>query len=82
MLERAIEVPVAQLDRIGLDHRRPIPAHVVSVIGGAAITAMIMLVDANVIVARHRGPIVLAMDVRVIPAAMAVIDRAHGASPT
>ena len=89
MLEAAIEVPVAEFNRIGLDGGGPLAEHVVCV--GAAIfikvitlAVIVMLVVVVMILAvmmvmmmRDRGLVVM-MDVRMITPAMAMVDRAHG----
>ena len=74
MLERAIEVPVAQFAWVGLDDGRLMPTYVVSVIAVATIAMMVMLVGSAVVTARHRASIVVTMDMRVIPSAVAMID--------
>ena len=89
MLEAAIEVPVAEFNRIGMDGGGPLAEHVVCV--GAAIfikvitlAVIVMLVVVVMILAvmmvmmmRDRGLVVM-MDVRMITPAMAMVDRAHG----
>jgi len=90
VLEAAIEVPVAEFNRIGMDGGGPLAEHVVCV--GAAIfikvitlAVIVMLVVVVMILAvmmvmmmmRDRGLVVM-MDVRMITPAMAMVDRAHG----
>ena len=53
------------------------PTYVVSVIAVAAIAMMLVLVGSAVVVARQHASIVVTMDVRAIPSAVAMIDRAH-----
>jgi len=50
------------------------PMYVVSVIAAAAIAMMVALVGSAVVVARYRASIVVTMDVRMIPSAVAMID--------
>ena len=89
MLEAAIEVPVAEFNRIGLDGGGPLAEHVVRVraaifIKVITLAVIVMLVVVVMILAvmmvmmmRDRGLVVM-MDVRMITPAMAMVDRAHG----
>jgi len=53
------------------------PTNVVSVIAVAVIAMMVVLVGSAVVVTRRRAAVVVTMDVRVIPSAVAMVDRAH-----
>jgi len=50
------------------------PTYVVSVIAVAVIVMIVVLVSSAVVVAPHRASIVVTMDVRAIPSAVAMID--------
>ncbi len=53
------------------------PTNVVSVIAVAVIAMMVVLVGSAVVVAPHRAAVVVTMDMRAIPSAVAMIDRSH-----
>ena len=50
------------------------PMYVVSVI---AVAVIVVVVGSAVVMVRSRASVVVTMDVRVIPSAVAMIDRAH-----
>ena len=64
-----------------MDDGRSMPTYVVSMIAVAVIAIVVVLVDSTVVVARDRASLVVTMDVRAIPAAVAMIDRAHETRP-
>ena len=85
MLERRIEVPVAQLEWCGLDHRWLMAVNVIGVMA-TLIPMMVMPVVVVMSVLRMRfavpsvkldGAIIAMMNVRSVAAAVPVVEPAH-----
>ena len=70
-LETIVEVPVSQLVRISLDDRRLTSMRIIGVMAVAVMTVMVFVVIMIIVV------VMMVMDVRMVSAAMAMIDRAH-----
>jgi len=70
-LETIVEVPVSQLVGISLDDRRLMSVRVVGVMAVTVMRVMVFVMIMIVVM------IMMVMNVRMVSAAMAMIDRAH-----
>ncbi len=75
LLETIVEVPVSQLVGICFDDRRLMSTRVIGVM---AVAVMIVMVFVMIVMTM----IMMVMDVRMVAAAMVMIDRAHDSAGT